>query len=373
MALSLAILGEASVQANAQVQALSKFSFLPRLIPAPQALIRFNRPERLEPIRSGRVVSSHSGNSRQWLNRVASILHSTGDNLQAYSVMVVRVEEVYPPTQDSDGSVVRAKAYGPLTFLALLGTAMTIGLIIVSCVYDDGMSLLATLCISLLSCLIGIGSKWRLELPQRRAARHVPRSDVIIVYPQGAFVIVKCSEDTQRQLYWHPEECDYLVGEQTYRLIALTCTLLLMAGVIFLGNASTPLQLAWVAAYVMLHAAYWIVAALPSRLHWDFSAFHAHRIHFDGGGPVDKHPSFTQALWRAIAITRSSSWARDFDIAPKSRGWDLWLEEAATVAERWGERFDDEKTMQLPYWDASDRLSSILEGRHDQEERKRQV
>ena len=45
---SLAILGEASVLANAQVSALSLFFLLPRLVPAPQALIRTTRPERLE-------------------------------------------------------------------------------------------------------------------------------------------------------------------------------------------------------------------------------------------------------------------------------------------------------------------------------------
>jgi hypothetical protein len=36
----LAILGEGSVLANAQVATLSKMTFLPRLLPAPQALMR---------------------------------------------------------------------------------------------------------------------------------------------------------------------------------------------------------------------------------------------------------------------------------------------------------------------------------------------
>ena len=340
------------------------------MIPAPQALIRFKRPEELEPIRSGRVVSSVSGNNTQWLNRVASILHSV-DKQPDYSVTLVVIKETdtgfEASKDDSTKRVVRAKAFGPLTILSLLGSAMSIGLIITSAALNDGRSLIATLCISLLSCLIGIGSKWELKLPERRADRRVPRSDVIIKYPNGAFVVVKCSEEIQRRLYWHPEGCDYLVSEQWYRLIALTCTLLLMAGVIFLGNASTALQLAWVAAYVILHAAYWVVAALPARLHWDLSAFDARTVAFRRAGSITKtlHPTFTQALWEAIALTRSSAWARDFDIAPKSGVWDRWLKEAEVAALKRTEDEDDRSkphsmTIELPAWDPALRLSSLL-------------
>ena len=313
------------------------------------------------------MVSSHSGNSRSWLNRIASILHSSGGQLKAYEVIVVEVD------YDKEQPQVHSADRGPLTWLALLGFLMTVFLITYSCIEGDGMSLLAALSLSLVSTLVGVGRKWSLQLPVRRAERPVPRSDVIINYPHGAFIIVKCAEETQRQLYWHPESCRYLVGEQTYRLLALMSTLLLMVGVVFLGNAKIQLQVAWAGSYVVLNAAYWIVAALPARLSWDLSAFRATPLHYAGGGLAEDHPSFTQALWHAIAITRSSAWARDFDIAPKSRGWDEWLQEAANVADDWGERIGKDGTLQLPEWNAPERLSEILAREYERQETEKRV
>lgn len=80
---SLAILGEASVLANAQVGSLSNFSYLPRLLPAPQALIKASRAERLA-LSTGKVVGNYSLGIRHDLNHVAHILHS-GDNLSDYA------------------------------------------------------------------------------------------------------------------------------------------------------------------------------------------------------------------------------------------------------------------------------------------------
>lgn len=69
----LAILGESSILANAQVSALSRLFYLPRLIPAPQALLRVSRPATLPPERAI-VTSVSSGNKKEHLHYVASIL-----------------------------------------------------------------------------------------------------------------------------------------------------------------------------------------------------------------------------------------------------------------------------------------------------------
>lgn len=69
----LAILGEGSVLANAQVSTLSKWIFLPRLIPAPQALMRPTRPNRLEPF-PGYVTGIVSGNHRDSINHIGNIV-----------------------------------------------------------------------------------------------------------------------------------------------------------------------------------------------------------------------------------------------------------------------------------------------------------
>ena len=69
----LAILGEGSVLANAQVAALSRLIYLPRLMPAPQALLWPNRPVTLPPTTAS-VTAVHSGNVKDHIHHVAHVL-----------------------------------------------------------------------------------------------------------------------------------------------------------------------------------------------------------------------------------------------------------------------------------------------------------
>src|SRR5215469_3419072 len=69
----LAILGEGSVLANSQVAALSSIIFLPRLLPAPQALMMPSRPSKLEPA-IGYTTGVESGNHRNYINHVGNVL-----------------------------------------------------------------------------------------------------------------------------------------------------------------------------------------------------------------------------------------------------------------------------------------------------------
>lgn len=69
----LAILGEGSVLANAQVSTLSRWIFLPRLIPAPQALMRPTRPTVLEPV-PGYITGLYSGNYKDTINHIGNIV-----------------------------------------------------------------------------------------------------------------------------------------------------------------------------------------------------------------------------------------------------------------------------------------------------------
>ncbi|MCJ1289583.1 hypothetical protein MMC34_001116 [Xylographa carneopallida] len=348
----LAILGEGSVLANAQVSALSNFSYLPRLLPAPQALIKTSRPERLAPS-TGKVVGSKSGGIRHQLNHVAHILHS-GHALSEYSVRCVRL------TKSNDNPPVRASASGPLTWLSVLGCVMSVILVVLSVYYEDGMALLAIILLSFLSTIIGIGSKWVLVLPTRKATRAVPAGDVVIFYPQGAFMVIRCDEDIARELYWAPEKCRYMVGVQMYRLISLTGTILLMFGVIALANAQLTLQIFVGGAYIILNAAYWLVAALPPTMHWDLSLYEARTERYAGG---EHNDNFTQALWKAIAITRATRWARIADIAPETDQWNHWLAKAqAEIDSEPAEplKRDAEGDILLPYWDCQKALSDSL-------------
>src|ERR1700761_3221963 len=69
----LAILGEGSVLANAQVASLSPIMFLPRLLPAPQALMMPSRPSKLEPA-IGCTTGVESGNHRDYINYIGHVL-----------------------------------------------------------------------------------------------------------------------------------------------------------------------------------------------------------------------------------------------------------------------------------------------------------
>lgn len=346
----LAILGEGSVLVNAQVATLSNFIYLPRLLPAPQALIKPARPDRLTHA-IGKAVGAHSGNYNSHVNHIAHLLHN-GDSLPAYTVRCLRI------TKDKTRPNVSARKTGPLTGLAILGCAMSVVLTILSILYNDGPALTATLLLSFLSTVIGLGAKWSLKLPIRKAKRHVPAGDVVIKYPQGAFLIIKCHEDVARELYWAPEACVYNVGVQTYRLISLFGTLMLMFGVIFLASSTQTLQICFAASYVVLNAAYWTVAALPPQWHWDLSAYKVeHEEYLDG----ERNETFTEALWKTIAITQTISWVKIAQVAPETEAWGNWLREAEEASIHNPCHMSEKaNVMVFPDWDCQKALNHYL-------------
>lgn len=69
----LAVLGEGSVLANSQVAALSPLFYLPRILPAPQALLPVQRPTSLRSAEAS-VTGVHSGNTKERVYHVANIL-----------------------------------------------------------------------------------------------------------------------------------------------------------------------------------------------------------------------------------------------------------------------------------------------------------
>lgn len=282
---------------------------------------------------------------------MAHLLHD-GNSLPAYSVRCQRITKV-------EGKLgVKARTLSPLTFLPILGCVMSTALLVLSIINEDGMALLATLLLSFLATLIGIGNYWNLVFMKRTATRVVPISDVVIEYPQGAFLIVKCDEEIARELYWHPERCHYHVGVTTYRILSLVATLMLMSGVVSLGNATLKLQTCYAAAYLILNAVYWVVAALPQQWNWDLSCFNVETIYYNTD---ENSKTFTLALWKAIAITQSIDWVKIARTAPVSTAWQQWLEVAGDKANDGDPTEQDEDgRIILPEWDAEDALTEFL-------------
>lgn len=69
----LAILGEGSVLEKAQVQGLSRWALLPRIMSAPHSLLRPTRPMRLE-ASPGHVVGVFSRSQRDSVNHLGNVV-----------------------------------------------------------------------------------------------------------------------------------------------------------------------------------------------------------------------------------------------------------------------------------------------------------
>ena len=250
-------------------------------------------------------------------------------------------------------------------------------MIALSVVYNDGMSLLATILLSLLSTNTGIANKWSPTPNDPKPDIHSPPGDVVIRYPHGSFIVVKCEERTARYLYFNPSErCIYAIKSTTiYRFLSLISTLLLMGGVITLANARTEIQCAFAGAYMLVNIFYWIGAALPPAKHWDLSRLELSHVEYRGGTPPRKArvdnvpPTYTEALWKAIAVTGASNWVKEAGWSPQTAAWHDWLNEAEEAAMR-----EPMKTSYIPKgkdpkgievwtihnWDSRNALSTLL-------------
>jgi hypothetical protein len=359
----LAILGEGSVLANAQVSTLSRWIFLPRLLPAPQALMRPTRPDKLEPF-AGHVTGIVSGNHRDYINHIGNIV-CDANNLPEYSVRVVRIERV-------SNKPIKTKTFGPLTVVLLVGFALSGILLALSIWQRDGMSIVALVLLSCLSSLIGLSNKWELELPTRREKKgKVPRGDVVIRYPKGSFLIVRCAEDVARELYFAPESICYLLSHApVYRIFSLVGTMMLMGGVICLANAQIQVQIAWAGSYMLLGALYWIVAALPSKMHWDTSCYKVIQECLSDSamkkkGWPSENKTYTQALWKAICVTKDTAWVEKSSACPETPAWKDWLLEAKACSKDVRLKEDQDKSekkiiWEVPEWDPQASLIRLL-------------
>lgn len=234
------------------------------------------------------------------------------------------------------------------------------------------MSVVATVLLSLLSSLIGLGNKWELELPSRRYKKGpVPRGDVVIRYPKGSFLVVRCEEDVARELYFAPENINYLLTHgPVYRILSLVGTMMLMGGVICLANAQIQVQIAWAGSYMLLGASYWIVAALHSKLHWDTSCYKVENeclsdSSMEKKGYPSENDTFTQALWRVICVSKDIEWIKRSDACPNTPAWHEWLLEAKACSEDFrlvtDKKKSQNKTMwEIPEWDAQGALGRVL-------------
>lgn len=299
-----------------------------------------------------------------------------------HSVRVVHIKR-------RDDRLLKYKTWAPVTWNIFLGFFFSVALLAISIWQDDGMSLVSTLLLSFLTTLIAYGNYWELKLTRRTQTQgYVPPGDVVIRYPKGSFLVVRCDEDIARELYFTPETITYKLSGAPYRLLSLVATVMLMGGVICLANAQIQCQIAWAAAYMLLGISYWIVAALPSRFHWDTSAYIVTNECLSDSAmdePKRGFPSYsltyTQALWKAIVVAKDVDWVHKNRACPDTDAWKEWLKQAQEEARKaWtGEKRQAERrqtlsggwvtTWKVPDWNPQAALGKLLEAQARENER----
>ncbi|ERF74987.1 hypothetical protein EPUS_08528 [Endocarpon pusillum Z07020] len=333
----LAVIGESSMAKHAQPLTASWLCLLPRLIPAPQALIHPARPAGL-PSQPAHVVGIHSGNYLQELNYFANLIHPISD-LKRHSIHEIYIK--HKPIKDRSGfgnedkvKEIVTKYFSFLNFLTVGSTLLSLALLVWSVIHQDGPACIAIAIISITSTLVGGASYWRPLLTERTYDSDVPPGDIVIRTRSGAFVVVHCTEEVARELYVGAEDCDYVLDTRPAQVLVGTGTILLMIGVVLVGNCTFEMQVALGASYIALNGLYWVAALLPPRNNWDLFT----RYEWDEARVITKE-SYTCTLYEAIiAASRISkdkvgeiktSWAKTSRAAPDTPVWNKWLDEVA--------------------------------------------
>lgn len=399
----LAVAGESFVGEHAQAITASALSLLPRLIPAPQALLRPLRPVSL-PSYPAKLVGLNSGmnadvvgffaniihplehlppfgfkvieigyqDDLEWDRAVSSQLHTESNNPTAEPKSTATVSGVDPESgrpastqgirrrttiKDRVSNYVsnapvqkqrnqrhgRTNLWSPLNLVSVISFLMSVGLIAAAIVWQDAVAIIAISLISLAASVICYASWWRPLLLNRRLPSTV-RDDLVIRTREGSFLLIKCSENIARELYWGIEECYYYVSGIKYRFLMTLGTVLIIPSVILMGNCTFNMQILMGIAYTLQNVLYWVMGSLPVHIFWDLGNYHwrdvtpddatnAHQSNRDFD--VDTRegmPSFTRTLWYVIREAKRTSWVARSGSTPSTPQWQQWCKEAEVAA-----------------------------------------
>lgn len=331
----LAVIGESSMSGQVQPLTASRACLLPRLLPAPQALLRPSRPSGL-PSQNAIIVGVYSGIMVNQLNYFANLLHPIAE-LAPHTVQKISITHKIKRRANNPRFVPRdivPNTFSPLSVLTVFSMLLTLGLLVWAFIIEDGVAFVAILMISATSSIVGLASLWRPQLSKRGLSSRVPPGDMVIRTRNAAFLIIHCPEDIARELYIGAETCAYSVRNRLFQVLMGLGTLLLMMAVALMSNCTWDMQLALGISYILLNALYWGAAMLPADWHWNLDRYEL-RLELQV-----KLESYTEALWQAIKITGkdgtgyrregrySAAWVQISAAAPKTSAWNNWLKEA---------------------------------------------
>ena len=311
----LAVLGESNIRIHAQPITLSKFCLLPRLIPAPQAFLRESRPKRLPYNEDVKVLNLTDQAPRDGLNYIPNMIHRP-NNLPDYSATMVRMRV------DDEKSTPTSLTSSPLNRLAIGSSLLSAGLLVWSGFLHDGVAFVAVLLMSLASSALGYASSWKLVLRMARKDLNPPNK-IVLATAWGAFLVVECDRQVERELYGIAAECAYRMGNRAARALGgVIGGLLLTIAVVLFANCSWVMQLVIGVSFAFLNVAYWLVALFPDAQQWNLERYIAEDVYRS-----EKH-NFTQALYQAIKLSRSKAWVQQGKVAPESPAWKEWIDMA---------------------------------------------
>ncbi|PLB40419.1 MGMT family protein [Aspergillus candidus] len=316
-------------------------------------VLKTDRPSRLPSIKDVVIVGVHSGTHLTELNFFADVIHEI-NQLQPYEFRVFDIKHAHPPpnlslTNDlekqpndrADTTTTTTTAEPPdevinvplkracaLNLVIIASVLMTAGLFAWAGSIGDGVAMIAIATMSLSTSLACLSSSWKPVLSARPTSAEVPPGDIVISTRNRAMVVVHCTEEITRELYSGTENCRYRLSDRPHRALLGTSTVLLMASVVLFSNCGWTMQTAIGVSYMILNILYWAVPLLMDRRDtWDMS-----RYVIEQRGPAFppslKKPNFTQTLWYAVQETKCTEWVATGKLAPVSRWWDRWLEEA---------------------------------------------
>ncbi|KAK3342811.1 hypothetical protein B0H65DRAFT_230907 [Neurospora tetraspora] len=222
----------------------------------------------------------------------------------------------------------------PMHVINVFSFLITVAILIISAYWNDGAAVTAIVTISVAASVMGYASWWYPLLMARQANAKVPPGDVVIRTREGAFLVVKCTEEVARELYQGTEECRY-VSTKYHRLFMGIAMVLLMVAVVLLGNCRWSSQALIGGAYVLLNSIYWVCGLLPQRFFWDLSRYTITDItpeDVKSNNDNDVPPNFTRTLWYAIRETKKDAWVDRSGALPGTLQWKKWLEEALKAA-----------------------------------------
>lgn len=301
-------------------------------------------------LENGVAPSSSSPPTRSTTVHFSDDLEMTAKPLVRRTTAKQKVQDILAnPTLATKAArpAVPAKLFSPIHILGIFSCMLSIAIVVMAIVWKDGAAILAISLISFASSVVGYASFWRPILMNRKHTNEVPKGDVMIRTREGAFILIKCTEEVARELYSGTEECQYYVGGRTYRLLMALGTTMLMLSVVLLGNCTWNSQIFIGGSYIVLNGLYWGLGMLDRKHFWDLSRYHwkdvtpldakdAHEI-TNSRDQREGHPSFTRTLWYAIRETELTGWVERSGAAPGTEQWKKWLREAeknATANER---------------------------------------